>query len=762
MATLVIRHPDGAEEEVELEGSLSVGRAEGNDLVLTEGGVSRKHARFFIEGDEVHVEDSGSANGTWVDGERIEGALALEAKSQVVIGDYELSVKTGGAKRSSAAPKRSKPAPRNREPTTPSGRAAHGARSTKVVPVVKRSGEGALARRQQPRRVTGPQLRGLNGPLVGKTFVLSGTMTVGRVGGNDITLDDDSVSRRHAEVEVSGDEVTLRDLGSANGTTVNGGPVTEDMPLSSGDIVQFGIVELMFETGAAEGRALARRGGGRRRAEGGDEDALARFEDSAQGSQTAGSKKKRLMIIGGSVVGLLFVFVLAKVVTGGSPPAHEAAAPPVELDPTAQIEALMTECRTYASPELGRPDWGRAKAACEKIIELEPIHADANALLKRIQVEKTCEDNLRLGKELVLAGRLEDGVEAYARVGAKEGDCPTYFLRALEVSKDPVDELKLRSGRECKEYAVNGKWENAYRRCEVYARLACQVMEPTELMPPLGSQMKLDGHVGKGDWRPTDPLYVNFLKARERLKPGEPMWQCPVIRAFRPPPKPKPIDETVLKEFRDRYHNNEMGDALFLYFKGRENESQVPLHKILENMNRANEHERARALLQDITQAQNLLQNGSTELTNERPEKAAPPFRQALEVDERLVLGDRASTLPEAEKRRELEKRASYARRTITEQMASVCYNRGKVSADRKDFRQACRSWKLGATFSRGNIDLLRALTNVCTSRAGEAIRQASSCVQFRQVLDFAVEGDGYRQEAEGKMEELGCPSEPR
>ena len=90
MAAIVIRFPDGTEQEQELAGQLTVGRADGNDLVLAEGGVSRKHARFFLEGNEVLVEDIGSANGVFIDGEKISGPTRIGPRAQVVIGDYEI------------------------------------------------------------------------------------------------------------------------------------------------------------------------------------------------------------------------------------------------------------------------------------------------------------------------------------------------------------------------------------------------------------------------------------------------------------------------------------------------------------------------------------------------------------------------------------------------------------------------------------------------------------------------------------------------
>lgn len=60
------------------------------------------------------------------------------------------------------------------------------------------------------------------GPLKGKIFYLSKPQTVlGRVG-TDIVVEDPEVSRKHCVVEVHGDTALLVDLGSANGTFVNG------------------------------------------------------------------------------------------------------------------------------------------------------------------------------------------------------------------------------------------------------------------------------------------------------------------------------------------------------------------------------------------------------------------------------------------------------------------------------------------------------------------------------------------------------------
>lgn len=773
MPTLVIKNPDGSQQEQDVAEQLTIGRSEGNDLILSEGGVSRKHARFFLEGEALMVEDIGSANGTWVDGEKIAAPTKLSTRSQIVIGDYEIQLKLGTKSLPKAKNAGVKP---SREPTAANGRAlkAQPPRSTRVVAAIKDKPAGsALARRPGPQRASGPQLRGLTGGVTGKTFPLKGTLTVGRVAGVDLQIDDDSVSRRHAELVVQGREVTVKDLGSANGTTVNGAPISDETILAAGDIIQFGVVEMMFETGAASGSRAPIARGGRSAPErpvrapmrGGPSDSLdgSTMDSDSQPMDPAMKKK---LIIGGVGVGVFFLLLWGialtadteKVDTGPIPLSKKARmAGQVTAEKTIeeQIEGLLAECRTYSNSEHGTPDWARAEAACNKVIELEPIHQEANSLVKRISVLKVCEDNMNRAKEQVAGGQLEAALDSFAKVGK---ECEGYLLKTLSASKATVNEVKKRTATDCKAYASNAKWDLALKRCEQWVRLWCQTVETKELYPPALTRMKLDGPLNpKTDWRPSEPLYLNFLKAREKLKPGEPMWMCPEIVAFRPPPPPPDPGKLAKEELARRFPEPEMGRALVLYFDGRFADAPIPLQKIRENINKAQYHESANALLLDINNAMNLYENGTSEITNDRPDRAETPFLKALAVDERLVLGDKASSLSPEEKKRELERRTSFVRRNIVETMSRTCYEKGKGLADRKDFRAACRMWKLGSTFSRSNIDLLKALTNVCTRKASDAWERAATCEQWKAALDFAVDGDGFKEQINARMADEGC-----
>ncbi|HSN76786.1 MAG TPA: FHA domain-containing protein [Anaerolineae bacterium] len=76
-------------------------------------------------------------------------------------------------------------------------------------------------------------------------------VTVGRATTNDIVLSDAKASRAHAQLVYGDAQWTLVDLGSANGTLLNGQPVLERTPLQPGDVISVGDSALRFDTGLA-------------------------------------------------------------------------------------------------------------------------------------------------------------------------------------------------------------------------------------------------------------------------------------------------------------------------------------------------------------------------------------------------------------------------------------------------------------------------------------------------------------------------------
>jgi predicted component of type VI protein secretion system len=80
---------------------------------------------------------------------------------------------------------------------------------------------------------------------------------VGRAPGLEIVIDNVSVSRRQTEIRQDGAGWVVRDLGSANGTFLNGTRLTADTPLTVGDEISFGKFSLLFERTVDEPIAAA-------------------------------------------------------------------------------------------------------------------------------------------------------------------------------------------------------------------------------------------------------------------------------------------------------------------------------------------------------------------------------------------------------------------------------------------------------------------------------------------------------------------------
>ncbi len=87
--------------------------------------------------------------------------------------------------------------------------------------------------------------------LLGKRFVLDGSvLRVGRGADNQIVLEGDSVSRRHAHFERRGNEWYVVDDGSTNGTYVNEEQILREVLLRNSDRIKVGPTILKFLSGA--------------------------------------------------------------------------------------------------------------------------------------------------------------------------------------------------------------------------------------------------------------------------------------------------------------------------------------------------------------------------------------------------------------------------------------------------------------------------------------------------------------------------------
>ncbi len=196
-----------------------IGREADCAICINDRYFSRHHAQITYDGNAFVVTDLGSTNGTYLNKVKLGGPQALQDGDTVSIRDIEFHF--------------SKP-----EPPPP--------------PIEEPKPEKTLV--NLAPAVT-PHLELCSGASKNVHFdLIKEKMTIGRGGRGqqwDILLADRAVSRPQAEISCQAGEYVLTDLGSANGTLVNGVEITAPQTLKEGDAITLGETVLLFHTGAA-------------------------------------------------------------------------------------------------------------------------------------------------------------------------------------------------------------------------------------------------------------------------------------------------------------------------------------------------------------------------------------------------------------------------------------------------------------------------------------------------------------------------------
>jgi pSer/pThr/pTyr-binding forkhead associated (FHA) protein len=225
---------DGREYRVEVV-PFVLGRDAAAQIVIGSPDASRHHAEIVARPDGDVLVDL-SANGTFVNGQRVSGRQALKALDVVRIGAEEFRYYP--AERPVAITRTVEPP--HRPPAGAEfrlGDTLMGMPSPKPPPAPP----PPLARPLATLRVK-------SGGAKGERFrVKAPVVNIGRGEFNDIRITDPSVSASHAKLQLREGVWTLTDLGSTNGTAVDGLPVTDEVALSPGAIVTLGEVAISFE-----------------------------------------------------------------------------------------------------------------------------------------------------------------------------------------------------------------------------------------------------------------------------------------------------------------------------------------------------------------------------------------------------------------------------------------------------------------------------------------------------------------------------------
>ncbi|HEY6545650.1 MAG TPA: FHA domain-containing protein [Dokdonella sp.] len=184
-------------------GSISLGNAEGNTLVLRDREVAPWHARFTVDPRGIVLEVLDSTARTHVNARPVRERALLRFGDTVCLGRAVIAVKAD--------------------------------RDEQILRDVPAQAEPQASAAVPPRVA----LRGVSGNHFGKTIAVNPLLVLGRDAACDLVLDDARVATRHAMIEHAGDAIWLRDIESRDGSQVNGVSV-RDAVLHPGDQLAFG------------------------------------------------------------------------------------------------------------------------------------------------------------------------------------------------------------------------------------------------------------------------------------------------------------------------------------------------------------------------------------------------------------------------------------------------------------------------------------------------------------------------------------------
>lgn len=337
MYTLIIEDRHGSNTEISFDqGSYSIGRVDGNDVVLPSNSVSRTHARIFVSNNKCYIDDLGSANGVLVDGARISGRVEIKNGSKIRIGEYTLYLEYKDQKEMNA-------------------------------------GQDVLKTQIVSGGQSGYKIVRVGDKFAGEEFMLTeASNSIGRTEDNYILLSEDSISRNHAKIVNSNLNYFLVDLDSSNGTFVNNKRIQGQVPLHQGDLIRFGSdVSFVFVQAAQHVDLAAYANVGNRRNDG----------------------RLVIGIFMGIVVTIVLIIVII-VVAVMSPNENNDAAATAEISQ----EDAMTKFQARLNEAKGLAGDNHFEAALNIVVSLQkenPDNREVNDLKAKIEKEISFDEELK-------------------------------------------------------------------------------------------------------------------------------------------------------------------------------------------------------------------------------------------------------------------------------------------------------------------------------------------------------------------------------
>jgi tetratricopeptide (TPR) repeat protein len=268
------------------------------------------------------------------------------------------------------------------------------------------------------------KLIAIGGPATGSEFELTGDeLVVGRSSDNPISIADTSVSRKHVLLRKTPTGWAASDMGSGNGTLINGQTISEETVLANGDTITLGDTELQFTDSAAAiearpARAVSRRSAPSGAAEGGRPRTPLRSSRSRaaeHAAEASARQKKALIRIGGALTVVLAGVVCVKVYQNNAAVARGAVAA-VREKRVASLSTLNQEGKNLVR----EGKWSEAKAKFEEVLAIDESFGKGSVqdYLKKASSEIPNQQALEEAEKEIAEGKVTAADAAFKKVSS--------------------------------------------------------------------------------------------------------------------------------------------------------------------------------------------------------------------------------------------------------------------------------------------------------------------------------------------------------
>ncbi len=421
MYNLIVTDGKSFRQEFPLQEQITIiGREETCHVSISSQTISRKHFRIIAKGLKMYIEDLGSSNGTTINEQKIDKVTEMTENDIIQFGIYYAQLNNTNKLK----------------------------KSYKVDEIATSKQMDIVKKNQAPYF----KLICTDKRYPGLIFEISeGLNTIGRTKVSTIVIPDNSLSKKHLELNKLGQKLELQDLGSINGTKVNGRKLRSKQRVYNGDKLEIG--DVVFSI------------------------------DSNMESRVKGKNNKKIFIIVGIIVllgGVAAFFLKPKKVDN-----KKTEVVTID-DKIEQREKEIQKKMGLSELSATKGDWEEAIKHAKVVLESDPANEKMKLLLAKYIDEQSNSENFKQGRQSLDLFDYEKACDLLKKIPKNT----YYYSNATMLFRQSQEELIKKYFRDAKTFNKAKRYNDAYEQLRKLFELTVHHEEAKKLKESIEESMK--------------------------------------------------------------------------------------------------------------------------------------------------------------------------------------------------------------------------------------------------------------------------------